>query len=645
MGVSFLGRGLLGVVFLLCSFAACFGLVALKLQTAAARKALLWVRQVIFVASGCCVFALVLLAIAFLRDDFSIATVGQYSSRELPVFYKLSAVWAGSAGSLLLWSAFMLVLFAVWLAGRGTDEIRFEAVALSIGAGVCVGFSVLLVFVEKPFASSVVAIADGAGLNPLLQNFWNVIHPPLLFVGYSAFLIPFVIVLAWVFAGAMRSAGFYKQLRRWLLFGICFLGLGIATGARWSYVELGWGGYWAWDPVENASLLPWLFAVAVLHSLVGIPLAGKFKLWTAVVGPVPFILCLVATFITRSGVLASVHAFGYSVIFTALLVFIGVCLLLWGICIVRAVRTIKINYPQSGAVGLKKSELLFWANVILISAAIAIGAGTFWPVISPVFMGSGSVLVPTRLFYDRLISVVGIVLAFLVGLSALADFQRRKGFLVYVLVCCAAGVICFGLLFSLTEMAMLIKLACAICLGSGTAIVGRLVLGLKSGGRIGGSIAHLGLLALVISVGISSTERSTQVLLNRGQEVRLGEYTVIYDSFKQKSSDGLRQVGPEVILAGKGVQKRLWPHNNIYSNGQRTSEVAVHTGLLEDVYLSFDSVSWDGRVAVEMRLKPFMLWLWFALLLIAAGSAWAIFEDRSSPGRKAEIVEDQHKSG
>ena len=638
--MSFFGQGLLVVVLLLCSFAGCFGLAALKLQEAAARKVLLWVRQAMFAAAAGCVFALVLLTIALLRDDFSIVAASRYSSRHLPFFYKLSAVWAGSAGSLLLWSACLLVLFALWLARRGVDELRFEAVGLSIGAGVCLGFSALLVFVEKPFTSSVVRIDDGVGLNPLLQNFWNVIHPPLLFVGYSAFLVPFVIVLASVFAGTMQSTDVYRPLRRWMLFGICFLGSGIATGARWSYVELGWGGYCAWDPVENASLLPWLLAVAALHSLVGIPLADKFKLWTAVLVPVPFILSLVATFITRSGILASVHAFDRSAIFSALLVFIGCCLLLWVICVIRAVRGIKVYSSQEVTFSLKKSELLFWANATFIFAAIAIGLATFWPIISRVFTGSGPVLAPTRLFYDRIISLVGIVLAVLVGLSALADFQRRKGCFLYILACCAAGLICFGLLLAFSEMVVLIKLACGICLGSAVAVLAKLLSKLKVGGRIGEGIAHLGLLVLVVSAGVSSTEQIAQAMLRRGEKMTLGGYTLIYDSFKQNSSDGLTRVGPEVVLKAKGLQKRLWPHSNIYPNGQRTSEVAVHTGLLEDVYLSFGSVGWDGRVALEMILKPLMLWLWVAVLLIAAGSALAMFEGKKGVKRKAESVED-----
>ncbi len=295
----------------------------LKLKLETAEKVFSWARRAELTAAGLSVVVLILFTAAFLTDDFSIAVVGQYSSAGLPFFYKLSAVWAGSAGSLLLWTVGVLLLFALWLLSSETADLKFDAAALSIGAGLCCGFSALLIFVAKPFASCPVTIDDGAGLNPLLQNFWMIVHPPLLFVGYSAFLVPFVIVSASVFAGRAVDFASSRQLRRWLLFGICFLSLGIATVARWSYVELGWGGYWAWDPVENASLLPWLLAVAALHSLAGMRVANKFKLWIVVLSPVPFILCLVATFITRSGILASVHSFDQSIMFSALLAFIA----------------------------------------------------------------------------------------------------------------------------------------------------------------------------------------------------------------------------------------------------------------------------------------------------------------------------------
>ena len=628
--ISHFGKGLLAVVFLLYGFAAVFGLVALKLETGSAKEVFFRARAAVYAAAGFSVAALGLLTIAFLADDFSIAAVSRHSSTALHFLYKLSAVWAGSAGSLLLWSVGVFILFGLWLIKSDSDNLTFNAIALSIGAGLCLGFSALLVFVVKPFASCTLTVDDGAGLNPLLQNFWNVIHPPLLFVGYSSFSIPFVIVSASVFAGRAQVPAIYRQLRRWLLFGLCFLGLGIATGAKWSYVELGWGGYWAWDPVENASLLPWLVAVAALHSLASMRNAEKVKLWTAALAPGPFILCLFATFITRSGVLQSVHAFGQNIMFSALLTFIGCCCLLWLICIIRAVKGSALISPfQKGAFRLEKSSLLFWANIIFVFTAVVIGTATFWPVIWKVFTNLHSGLALSRAFYDRVISVVGILLAFLVGLSALTDLQKRSGFILKLFVCCSVGLAGFlGCSIYTVRYYCPLCLACGICAFSSVAVLMKLGLNLKAGSKIGGSIAHLGLLLLVVTAGSSSNEQVVQARLLKAEEIALGGYTIVYDAFKRRVIDDVTKVGPEIILRKKGLTKRLWPHNNLYPSGQSTAEVAVHTGLLEDIYISFDSVGWDGRVTIEAKLKPLMVWLWSSFLLIVAGLAWALFEGK-----------------
>ena len=623
-GINLLGQGFLAAVFLLFSFTAVFSLAALKLDIEKANKVLFLSRRVMLVAVGLSAAALFLLTVAFLTDDFSTAVVGLYSSVALPFFYKLSAVWAGSAGSLLLWSVALFILFGLWLTNIQTDDLKFNAIALSIGSAVCLGFCSLLVFVEKPFACSPVTIDDGAGLNPLLQNFWNVIHPPLLFVGYSAFLIPFVIVSASILAGRTRLSEMSAQLRRWLLFGICFLSLGIVTGARWSYIELGWGGYWAWDPVENASLLPWLLAVAALHSLVGTHYAERFKLWTVVLAPLPFILCLVATFITRSGILASVHSFGPNVIFSALLIFIACCFLLWLICVIRAAGSFSISPSPPSLFSLDKSRILLWTNIILVLTAAVIGTATFWPVIGRLIAGSNSHFTLTRSFYDRVISVLGILLAFLVGLASRTDFRKRSSFVLQLLSCCAAGLICFGLVRSFTRIAPVAWLACGICAFSFVAVLTRLVLKLKNAGKIAGQIAHLGLLLLVVAVCFSSNEQTIQTLLAKHETISLGKYELTCDSFVHKSLDGITKAGPKIIVRKNNWQRELWPHNNLYPNGQSSAEVAVHSGIFEDIYLSFDGLTQDGRVQITAKLKPLMLWLWFAAILIITGSALAI---------------------
>jgi cytochrome c-type biogenesis protein CcmF len=648
-----LGKILLAAVFLLWGFATAFGLAAWMLarhtsgglNPERAGRILFWAGRMVVFSAALSAVTLILFTVAFLTNDFSIAAVAQYSSAKLPFFYKISAVWAGASGSLLLWSVVAFLLFALWLPGKTKNSklktqncgTAFNAAALSVGSGICLGFSALLVFVARPFASASVMTNEGMGLNPLLQNFWMVIHPPLLFVGYSAFLIPFVIALSCVFAGRTEDADVYKMLRRWLLFGICFLSLGIATGARWSYVELGWGGYWAWDPVENVSLLPWFVAVAALHCIGGMWVADKFRLWAIVLGPVPFILCLVATFVTRSGILSSVHSFDRSAASSALSAFIGCCFLLWLVCVIRAVRNISITPRSRSRFHLDKSVILSWAVVTLVFTAVIIGVATFWPVVWRLIRFSGPGLMPTAAFYNATVSVGGILWAFLVGLAALSDLPRaRLIFALKVLVCCAAGLLCFGSVFRFGERQLLISIACGICAFSFGGVFFKLLhrlkrssprsfLRSKSGG---GEIAHLGLLLLVVAAGFSWGEESVQELLTKGEKITLSGYEFVYDSFKHKLSDGVTQAGPEIIVRKKGLERKLWPHSNLYPTSRSASEVAVHTGLLEDIYVSFDGVGHNGGVIITAKIKPFMFWLWLAAVLIIAGVALAAFGDR-----------------
>jgi c-type cytochrome biogenesis protein CcmF len=636
--IHYLGAGFLAVNFILCGLAVFWGLSALKKESEAAKKIfLLGGRRAIFSAMMLSIASFVLLTAAFLGDDFSVAAVSRYSSTKLPFFYKLSAAWSGSAGSLLLWSVCTFICFTMWLISPGTcKNIRFNNIALSVGSAVCMGFSALLLFSVRPFASSSAAVNNGAGLNPLLQNLWNVVHPPILFIGYSALLIPFVIIIAAVFADVINEAAIYKQLRRWLLFGICFLALGIATGARWSYVELGWGGYWVWDPVENMSLLPWLAAVAALHCLTGVSITDRFRFWAIVLMPVPFILCLVATFVIRSGILQSLHSFGPSKSFPVLLVFIGCCLLAWLICVIRAAKIITVKPSEPNTLILKKRHMLFWAIVILVFTAAVIGVATFWPIISPAFAGSNSKTVLTRDFYDRVVSVAGILAAFLVGLAAVADFQRRSGFILKSASCCGIGLVCAYIVYKNGNNSPLLSLACGICTFSFFAILIAPWDSSNGIGKIGSNISHLGLLLLVVAAGFSSKELTAQSQLDKGKILMLGgKYEFVYDSFKQQSADGINQAGPKIIVRKDGLSKKLWPHNNVYPNGRNTSEAAVYTNLFEDVYIVFDEITEQGCVIINVKLKPMMLWLWISLLLIAAGTAMAIFG-----GRKKSICNE-----
>jgi len=652
-GMSALGQVLLAVVFVFYGFAAVLALTVLKKDAAAAMKGLSLARRVMYIGVGLSVLTLIVLVLAFLTDNFSIAAVSRHSSTDLPFIYKLGALWADSSGSLLLWFVFVSVLFALWQSTNGKPRIedrrrrltisdtqyaigdlKFNAIALAIGSGLCLGFIAILIFMARPFTSNPMPVSEGHGLDPILRNFWMFLHPPLTLISYAAFMIPFVIVLSCVFADITQDSSVYRQLRRWLLFGICFLSLGIVIGMRWSYIQIGWGGFWAWDPVQNISLLPFLVAVAALHSVIGMQVADRFRFWTITLAPLPFIICLFASFVVRSGILVSVHSFDKTFEPSVLSAFIGCCFLLWLFCIIHAVRSVSISPLNVGIFHVDKSEVLFWANVVFIFTAVAIGIATFWPVIWQFITKFDKPFILPQTFYNHLAALAGIVLIFLLGLVSLTDLQKYHTFMLYLLACCAVGLVCFGLMFRFSQHRLVVDLACGICAFSFVAILIKFVLNLKQTSQVAGGIAHLGLMLLVVIVGFTSDKQSIQTVLSEGGKVALGRYALSYDSFKQQSFGNVIKEGPEIAVTKDSLQRTLWPHRCLYPNGRSAVKVDVHMGLFEDVYVSFDRIGGDGNVTITAKVKPLMFWLWFSLLLILAGSVLGMFAEDRETARK-----------
>ncbi len=634
-----LGVVLLAVIFFLCGFALASALITLLLTAGIAKSILAWVRGMMITAVGLSVVVLLLLIFAFLMDEFSLNIVRQHSSKALPFYYKLSALWASPAGSLVFLSVAVFVLFTLWQVSHSNTQLlfghlEFDAVALSIGIAVCLAFTALLIFVAKPFAVSSLTVDDGAGLNPVLQDFWMIIHPPLFFIAYAAFMIPFVVVLASVLTGGEDNYEIYSRLKSWLLFGICFLGAGIASGMRWSYIELGWGGFWAWNPAENLSLLPWLIGLAALHSLIGMRIAENFRFWFIILAPLPFILCLFAIFIARTNILQSMHSFvetDFSLLLLALVLF---CLLIWLISVIIVARGKSLSLAGYSGFHLDKTEALFWANVVFIFIAVAVGIGTFWPVIWQAGTSADSYGALPAQFYNYIVLVAATILVLLIGCATLVDLQEHRGFILNLLGCIAAGLLCLGLVFRFLEKEFLVNLACIVCAFSCVAVLAKLVLSLKAVDQIASGIAHLGLLILLIAICFSPDGEIIRMVLNKAEHVELGKYELSYDSFKRGSSFGVKREGPEIVVKKEDFLKVLWPHSCFYPNGRRTAEVAVFTGLFEDIYVSFDGVSRTGAVAIKAKLKPFMFWVWLAVILIVAGTALGLSKKTVKRKRK-----------
>ena len=630
--MTYLGTILLVLVLACFGYALILAAAATRSDSDRAKKLLLRAKRVVIYAAVLSLLSLATLAVAFVADDFSVDAVARYSSRTLPLAYKLSAVWAGSAGSLLLWSAFMFLIFARLIAKLNAEDTKLNALCIVVGSLICLHFTVILMTRERPFTAATITLEDGMGLNPLLQNFWMIIHPPLLFLGYSALLVPFVLTIAACLTGRAAGRQIHIQLRHWLLIGICFLTAGIVTGAKWSYVELGWGGYWAWDPVENASLLPWLIALAALHARIGTRYSDTFKLWTVFLAPLPFILSLLATFITRSGILASVHAFGRQSLLSHWLPFIVFCTLGWLGCFFFTMRKIPITATADSAPARLKAKILFWTVLTLAFTADVVGIATFWPVISKIFTASDVAVVLTRSFYDRVITAVAVLATLLLTTAVLADLKNRRKIRFYWFVCLAAAVSAFAIALKISDRNLFAAGVCAISAFGIAAVLISIWSAQKTDRRFAAHISHLGLFLFVFAAALACFETTVRIPLAGRESLTLGRFELTYDRFEHKISENLMQVGPEMILKKNDSQKTLWPHNNIYPDGQKTSEIALHSSFSADVYMAFDSVAPDMRVIITAKLIPAMFWLWLAMMLLTLGPAMAIRTDLDSNG-------------
>ena len=376
-------------------------------------------RRAIYCVAALCVAAFAILESAFLRSDFSYRLVAEGSSTTTPTFYKITAVWATQDGSLLLWAT-LLGLFTstvLFITRRSLRDIAPWATAVL--ACVAAFFLFLMVGWENPFDTLAMAPQEGNGLNPLLRHPAMMIHPPMLYTGYVGFSIPFAFAIGALIA-RRSGADWIRATRRFALVAWTFLGTGILLGALWSYSELGWGGYWAWDPVENASLMPWLVGTAFLHSIMVQEKRGMLKVWNVSLICATFVLALIGTFLVRSGILESIHAFGASTIGVQFLVFITLVLLLSATLIIARLPDLR---SQARLDSLLSREAFFLLNnLVLVALALVILWGTFFPLISEALTGTESTVGPP--WFNRLTTPLAIVLVLLSGIGPVLAWRK-----------------------------------------------------------------------------------------------------------------------------------------------------------------------------------------------------------------------------
>ncbi|MCL5677296.1 MAG: heme lyase CcmF/NrfE family subunit [Firmicutes bacterium] len=594
-------------------------------------------------------FATVLLAYQFMASDFSNSYVFNHSATDLPTLYKFSALWAGNEGSLLLW-AWLLAVYAaaaVYFPRREAEEMLpyVSAVLLAIS----LFFTFILNFVTLPFASMNPVPAQGMGLNPLLQDPGMVIHPPTLYAGYVGFTVPFAYAMAFLFTRKVGDT-WIKVTRRWTLWSWLFLSIGIIFGAQWAYVVLGWGGYWAWDPVENASLLPWLTGTAFLHSVMIQERKGMLKIWNVMLIIVTFLLTVFGTFLSRSGVLASVHAFSDTTLGAWFLIFMATTLAASLYLAFDRMPLLRED-NQFEAVLSKESSFLL-NNLLLVGSAFAVFWGTIFPLISEAVRGVKVTVGPG--FFNQVNVPIGLVLIFLVGICPLIPWRKaswnnlKDNFLYPVLILMVFLVA--GYLGGIRKIAALLGFGSAAFVLTTLALefyrgvrarrrmtgesipvaLGRLVF--RNRRRYGGYLVHLSIIMMIVGITGSSAYQVEKVYtVKPGQVMSIGNYQLRYSGLGETEQGRVGIVYADLTVTEKGYTypAPLRATKEFYPNmDQPTTRVGIKGGLKEDLFVILNGWEKDMTANFKIYVNPLVAWIWLGEYLLVAATVFAMWPQR-----------------
>ncbi|MCL4795334.1 MAG: heme lyase CcmF/NrfE family subunit [Bryobacteraceae bacterium] len=587
-----------------------------------------------------------ILVYALLISDFRLAYVAARSNRAMPAVYKFAAWWGGQEGSLLLWS-WMLSCYSAIVVFTNRRKLRdMMPWVLMVLMSTQVFFLTLNAWVEPPFqvlavGKGVTAVADGQGLNPLLQYWTMAIHPPTLYLGYVGFIVPFAFAVGSLITRQPGDAWIHTT-RRWSLITWGFQSIGILLGAGWAYAVLGWGGYWGWDPVENASLLPWITATAFLHSVMMQEKKGMMKIWNMVLISATFFLCIFGTFLTRSGIVSSVHAFAQSSLGNWFVGFLAI-----GIALTTGLIIRRLDYLKSEAhlesVLSRESSFLF-NNLILLASCFAVLWGTMFPVITEAVMGE-KVTVGAP-FFNKVNIPIGLFLLFLTGVGPLIAWRRSSwdslkraffwptlSFAVTIAVLLAFGIRHFYALVSLGLCAFVTctilmefwKGARAIALKNKlNMLMATVELTHRNTRRYGGYLVHMGIVLMFIGFTGAAFNRDTTREVRLGDDFQLGAYQ--FHVKEVADGDNPNYIWQHAVI---GVSKNgkflgdLMPEKRVYkASEQPTSEVAIRRRLNEDVYLNFAGMSQTdaGRAIIQVYLFPLVTWIWIGFLVMMFGT-------------------------
>jgi cytochrome c-type biogenesis protein CcmF len=610
----------------------------------------------IAVAFACLIFA-------FITSDFSVKLAVAHSNSKLPLLFKISGVWGSHEGSLLLWALLLnLWTLAVALFSKSMPK-QIQAQVLAVMAMISIGFLTFMLFTSNPFERIYPVPLEGRDLNPLLQDFGLAIHPPMLYMGYVGFSVAFAFAIAAMIGGRLDSS-WARWSRPWTNVAWLFLTVGIALGSWWAYYELGWGGWWFWDPVENASFMPWLVGTALMHSLAATEKRGVFKAWTVLLAVFTFSLSLLGTFLVRSGVLTSVHSFAsdpgrglFILIFLVIVVGGSLVLYAWRAPQIRS----RIHFET-----ISRETGLLLNNILLIVAACSVLLGTLYPLILDA-LGMGKISVGPP-YFDNVFVPLTIPIAIFASVGAYIRWKKDtltriapKLLIPFILA------ILIGLSAPLMQAHYSVNAALGITLGSWTILSSfgllyerlRSKSGFKSVTRIpqgffGMILGHTGLGVFVIGITLTSAYSvEKDIRMVNGETMEVAGYTFTFNGVERAQGPNFTaQEGQISVTYGDKQVAQLTPQKRTYLSGMPMTEASIDAGLFRDLYVALgEPLGDEGAWAVRIYHKPLIRWIWLGALIMAFGGLLAAFDPRyrklaikeANKNQSATEVDSQHR--
>ena len=585
---------------------------------------------------------------ALVTHNFTLEYVAAHTDLHLPTFYAVSAFWAGQEGSLLFWSLTLAVCVSLVILQNRRKNRDLMPHVCSVLAGVSLFFLSLLIFAANPFESLPAPPADGQGLNPLLQNPGMIFHPPAVLVGYVAFAVPFAFAIAALWTKRLDST-WIRTTRRWTLFAWFTLGVGILLGAEWAYKVLGWGGYWGWDPVENASLMPWLVGTAYLHSVMIQEKKGMLKVWNLALIILTFELAIFGTFLTRSGILSSVHSFGQSSLGPFFLTFMLTSLafstwLLW----VRRGQLRSRNQLESL---LSRESSFLFNNLFLVGIAFAVFWGTMFPVISEAVQGQKITVGPP--FFNKVVVPFGLALLLLTGICPLIawrraswkNFQRNFVWPLVASLAVAAALVALGMrsklalaffaagafVLTVTLLEFIRGTRARQAMTGENYVFAAYKLTAKNKRRYGGFVIHIGIVLLFAGITGSSLFKAEAVgTLAPGESLSVGSYTVTFRELRSARDPSKDSVSAKLDIYKNGKHLGvLSPAKHYHRDAkQPMTAVAIRSTVLNDLYVILAGWDESGRADFKVLVNPLVAWIWGGGLIMLMGTVVVMWPDR-----------------